>query len=83
MKRNENEVKSTERTLIETFFVIFVFVSFLLAITLYIFYNTNSYYIEELSLSKDVHSLRAEMQEFNQSSKGVGYIEIKEVRNNF
>jgi len=82
MKRNHNEAKSTERRVLETFLVIFVFVCILLASTLYIYYTSNSYYLDELSLSKDIHSLKAEMQEFTQNPKGVGYIEIKEVRIN-
>jgi hypothetical protein len=79
MKKNQNEAKSTERRVLETFFVIFVFVCILLASTLYIYYASNLYYLDELSLSKDIHSLKAEMQEFSEKPKGVGYIEIKEV----
>jgi hypothetical protein len=79
MKKLKNEVKSVQKMVIETFLILFVFISFLLGITLYIYYSVNVNYIDELSLLKDIHSLRAEMVEFSEKSKEVGYIEIKEV----
>ena len=79
MKNLENEVKSPNNRLIDTFLVIFVFLSFFLGITLYIYYATNSSYINELYMTKDIHSLRAEMMEFSDKYRELGYIEIKEV----
>lgn len=79
MKKLKNEVNLAQNRVTETFLIIFVFLSFLLGITLYIYYSTNLKYIEELSLSKDIHSLRAEIFEFSEKPREVGYIEIKEV----
>lgn len=79
MKKLENEVKQTQILIRETFLAIFVFLSILLSLTLYFFYETNSKYADELSYMRDIHSLRAEMNKFSDKEMNVGYIEIKEV----
>ena len=79
MKKLENEVKTTQMLITETFLVLFVFLSFLLGMTFYIYYEINTKYTDELSLMRDIHSLRAEMTEFSKEQINVGYMEIKEV----
>lgn len=79
MKSLENEAKTFKKRVIEVFLVIFVFLSCLLGFTLYIYYTVNSKYLEELSLTRDVHSLRAEMQAFTDKNVVLGYIQVKEV----
>ena len=80
MKNNKIEAKSIQKRIIETFLIIFILISNILALTLYFYYKSNLNRTKELSYLNDIHSLRAEMFEFSEKKQILGYLEIKEVK---
>jgi len=91
MKNKENEDKKDSKIskeisstnlkilILEIFLKVFVLIAGILAFTMYFYFKTNNYYEEEISMTRDIHHLKAYFKGYNNHLSIKGHVEITEI----
>jgi Cu/Zn superoxide dismutase len=91
MKNKENEDKKDSKIskeivstnskilILEIFLKVFVLIAGILAFTMYFYFKANNYYEEEISMTRDIHHLKAYFKGYNNHLSIKGHVEITEI----